>query len=150
MHLISHRGNLTGPSPREENHPDYISKAISKGFEVEIDVWRVNNKWVLGHDEPQYEIEQSFLTPTSANRILWLHMKNIEALHHASGSLVELSTFFWHQSDDFTLTSDGHIWTYPGKKLTNKSICVLPGPPKHDILLTCAGICSDYIEAYKR
>ena len=24
--------------------------------------------------------------------------------------------YFWHQTDDFTLTSHGYIWTYPGKK----------------------------------
>ena len=38
MILISHRGNLNGTSPFE-NHPEYIQKALLKGFDVEIDVW---------------------------------------------------------------------------------------------------------------
>ena len=41
MKLISHRGNFKGKEPLNENHPDYIRKAIDHGFEVEIDVWFV-------------------------------------------------------------------------------------------------------------
>jgi len=56
--------------------------------------------------------------------------------------------YFWHQEDDYTITSEGYIWTYPGKKLFNKSICVLP--ETHDYKnLNCLGICSDFIEKYK-
>ena len=39
MILISHRGNLNGPKPDQENSPNYINNAISKGYNVEIDVW---------------------------------------------------------------------------------------------------------------
>jgi hypothetical protein len=52
MILISHRGNLNGPNPERENHPDYIWEALRAGFEVEIDVWWVEGKFKLGHDEP--------------------------------------------------------------------------------------------------
>lgn len=31
---------------------------------------------------------------------------------------------FWHQEDDYALTSSGYIWTYPDKLLTDKSIIV--------------------------
>ena len=60
---------------------------------------------------------------------------------------------FWHQEDDFTLTSRGVIWTYPNKELTPKSICVLP-ERNNDNSLTMLpkellGICSDYIVNYK-
>ena len=56
MRLIAHRGNITGPDPSRENHPDYIRQAIDLGYNVEIDVWRIGGKFILGHDEPQYEI----------------------------------------------------------------------------------------------
>ena len=39
MYLISHRGNLEGPKAEYENSISYIENAISKGFEVEVDVW---------------------------------------------------------------------------------------------------------------
>jgi len=38
MKLISHRGNLFGPNPTNENNPDYILNAIELGYDVEIDV----------------------------------------------------------------------------------------------------------------
>ena len=49
---------------------------------------------------------------------------------------------FWHQEDDVTLTSEGYMWTYPGKELTTNSIAVLP---EEEIEVEVAGICSDYI-----
>jgi hypothetical protein len=55
MILISHRGNISGPNPEQENHPDYIWAAIQAGYDVEVDVWFENGKFMLGHDEPQYE-----------------------------------------------------------------------------------------------
>ena len=44
--LISHRGNVTGPNSDRENHPDYIDRAIEKGFDVEVDI-RQNEE--VGH-----------------------------------------------------------------------------------------------------
>ena len=53
---------------------------------------------------------------------------------------------FWHQGDDYTLTSNGYIWTYPGKLLTTKSICVKPNSIEE--IKGCSGVCSDYIRRY--
>jgi hypothetical protein len=64
---------------------------------------------------------------------------------------MNISKYFWHQNDDITLTSNGYLWTYPGKKLTDKSIVVLPEfnfYNKKD-LKKCYGICSDFILNYK-
>ena len=57
--------------------------------------------------------------------------------------------YFWHQEDDYTITSKGIIWTYPGKLLLKNSICVLPELFNKQIL-NCLGICSDYIQNYKK
>ena len=38
MILIAHRGNTNGKLPDRENTNDYIKEAISKGFDVEIDI----------------------------------------------------------------------------------------------------------------
>ena len=55
---------------------------------------------------------------------------------------------FWHQEDDVTLTSKGFMWTYPGKPLTDKSICVLP-EKNNQIPKKALGICSDCIVNYR-
>lgn len=141
MILISHRGNINGINKKEENQIDYIKNAIFKGFDVEIDVRSHKGKLYLGHDEPDVLIDAEFLN----NKKFWCHAKDIDALK----MLKELNcTFFWHDNDDYTLTSNGYVWTFPGKKLIAHSICVLPERGNYDYF-NCAGICSDFIEKYK-
>lgn len=143
MIYIAHRGILDGPSEKLENHPDQIKKALDLGFDCEIDVWFLNDRWYLGHDEPQYSIAVDFLI----NNRLWVHCKNIEAL-----SMCPNINRFWHQNDDYTLTWSNYIWTYPGKKLCNRSICVMPEWDLAPGVIPCgeyAGVCSDYILAIK-
>ena len=36
MILISHRGNISGPNPERENHPEYIFEALQAGYDVDI------------------------------------------------------------------------------------------------------------------
>lgn len=145
MKLISHRGNLTGPDKLNENKPEYILNALSKGYDVEADVWLDKDQNIyLGHDEPKYLIDKTFITERSDR--LWLHCKNIEALYMFLEKIPE-ANFFWHQSDNFTLTSKNIIWTFPGKMITPFSVMVhleiLPdGWEKDDGVY---GICSDFI-----
>jgi len=141
MYLISHRGNINGIQVDKENNPEYICDAINKGFDVEIDVRYENDKFFLGHDFSQFEISKEFLL----NKKIWCHAKTNEAL----SALQEIKAhFFWHEEDDYTITSKGYIWTYPGKKLLPKSICVLPEKANYKEI-NCLGICSDFIEKYK-
>jgi hypothetical protein len=75
-------------------------------------------------------------------------VKNIAAL---SFLLLEYDlNVFWHQQDDYAITSKKFIWTYPKKLLySNTSVCVLPELGYTGQLSSCYGICSDYIEEYK-
>ena len=142
MIFISHRGNINGINKKFENNPIYIQSAINKGYNVEIDVW-YKNAFFLGHDRPQFKVSQKFLE----NKKFWCHAKNLEALE----KLQKIKTkYFWHQEDDYTLTSNEYIWTYPGKKLSKKSICVLPELNKKKLTKSISGICSDFIEQYKK
>jgi hypothetical protein len=143
MILISHRGNLKGPDPQKENSPSYIITALSKGYDVEIDVWFVESKLYLGHDKPQYQIELQFLQ----NPKLWCHCKNINALEYLIDHKIRC---FFHMTDDVTLTSDGYLWTFPGKKLTKKSICVMPEVYPNQEYNFAAGVCSDFIDDLER
>ena len=151
MILISHRGNINGRNPKRENRPDYIWEALYQRYQVEVDVW-YDKGWWLGHNEPQYKCVRNDLLHC------WCHAKNIEALSRMRLDWWEVETkwkfnSFWHQKDDYTLTSNGFIWVYPNKPLIEGCICVLP--EKYELLIElkvlkkCAGICSDYISYYK-
>ena len=146
MRLISHRGNLDGKIHENENNPLYIERALHRGFEVEIDVWLDGGEWYLGHDGPTHKINFDYLK----NDKFWCHAKNIEALNGMTG-YADIH-YFWHQEDNFTLTSRNFIWTYPGKKLTENSISVLPELNNDNDLTmlpkNIVGICSDYITHY--
>ena len=140
MIFISHRGNMFGPNPDDENKKDYILNTLNKKFEVEVDLWFKNNKFYLGHDEPLYEIKIDFF---GKNKFC-IHAKNIECFYELSK--YDLN-FFWHENDQIILTSKGYFWNYPGTKLSDKSICVLP--EKTNVKkIDCLGICSDYIQNY--
>jgi hypothetical protein len=144
MVLISHRGNINGRKPEDENKPWYILNAIEQGYDCEIDVWHVKNQWYLGHDKPEYEIDLGFLN----NNKLWCHAKNLQALQDLLKNNIHC---FWHQKDDYTITSRGIIWTYPGNSLSCDSICVMPEyvNKKFKGLDTCAGVCSDIIVEFR-
>jgi len=144
MILISHRGNLNGPMPNMENDPDYIDIAISKGYDVEIDVWCENNILWLGHDRPNHTVKFSWFSERIEK--IWIHCKNIESLEFFSKCIYEFN-FFWHQEDTVTLTSKKHIWAYPGKQPIKNSIAVMPEINCDDVD-QCLGICSDYIHSY--
>lgn len=146
MLFISHRGNLRGPNPDKENHPVYIETALKAGFDVEIDVWYVDGDLYLGHDEPMHRMPISYRN----HRNIWFHAKNIEALHNLQTyRLNPYSKYFWHQTDDYTLTSNEKIWVYPGKKLVKGSIAVVPEVAYEGNLWECHAICTDYVIKYK-
>jgi hypothetical protein len=149
MILISHRGNINGKLIERENHPDYIDEAITLGYDVEIDVWGIDGELFLGHDNPQYKTDFDWLTQRSSN--LWIHCKNIDALLYFTDIdySLELFNYFWHENDTVTLTSENWIWAFPGKQPINGSIAVLPEIYNDDVS-EVAGICSDYIENYKK
>ena len=138
--IISHRGNIDGPTSLE-NTVDQLVKAVNSGFDIEFDVWCVDCKIYLGHDSPQQYVEMDFLN--DFKEVSWIHCKNLEALEKLSEYDYNA---FWHQTDDFVLTRSNHIWTFPNKKLCSKSVAVMP--EREDLLKIANqnpyGICTDY------
>jgi hypothetical protein len=143
MILISHRGNINGKFPSLENEPTYIDLAIKKGYHVEVDLWIKDQLPHLGHDEPSYGIDKSWLTERKND--LWIHCKNREAINFCVENDLH---FFWHNVDDYTITSKGYIWAYPDKEATINCIAVLPERDNTDVK-NFVGICSDFIDTYK-
>ena len=143
MKIISHRGNLNGPQ-KEDNVISQLEK-VAETMLVEVDVWSLGLKWYLGHDGPEREVSYDFI----ANPNFILHAKNLKALY--SLSVTELH-YFWHQEDDFTLTSKNFIWTYPKKEVTPLSINVCQTLEEVEKYKTknIWGICTDYVEDAQR
>ena len=143
MLKIAHRGNINGPDPDMENTIEAIFIAIGKGYDVEIDVWVIDNIIYFGHDEPQRIIDNFIINKIGKSG--WFHCKNLEAVSFFINNYSSFN-YFWHDNDDYTLTSSGYIWTYPGKQVTDKSIIVeLAIPNVSEYNCIPYGICSDYV-----
>ena len=145
MKLISHRGNIVAPNPTRENSPSYIDTAISAGYEVEVDITYVNNKFYLGHDTPDYEITEKWMVLRKGN--IWFHCKDVESAS-ILGGLDDSYKFFCHTSDSFVLTSTNHIWVHDlTLKLSNR--CIIPLLDNVDIKNydgnTVYAVCTDYV-----
>lgn len=147
MKLIAHRGNINGVNKIKENLPEYILEAINLNYDCEIDIRLIDNVLYLGHDTPSYKIDINFLLNNSMK--LWIHCKNYEAL----GYLIQYKelNIFWHQTDEYTITSKGYIWCYPEQTPPKKSISIILMPELNNFNslkdnMECYGICSDYIK----
>lgn len=156
---ISHRGNLTGPVPELENTVAHIDSAINKGFMCEVDVWKIEDKLVLSHDEPTYfdvmnkQVGMDFFYIRQDK--LLIHCKNPEALIHFIGNFGSsgVYNYFYHDSDAYNMTSYQWIIAYPGKTIPLDPIIqpntIAMMPEIHNTDTTdFRGICSDYIENY--
>ena len=143
MKLIAHRGNINGPHPAFENSPEYIQEALDKGFDVEVDLRIVDGKLYLGHDNPDYLIDEMFLIQRYDK--LWIHAKNKAAVRWLF--FKQIYNWFWHQTDYYTMTSKGWLWAYPGHEVV-EGVCVMPeDSPKKDRLVfeNYMHVCSDYV-----
>jgi hypothetical protein len=143
MILISHRGNLFGKIEEKENSPNYIDEAIIRGFNVEIDLWVKENNLYLGHDLPQYKIDQRWLD-VRKNNIL-VHAKNIFALEILIESKIK---FFFHENERHVLIhNSNNVWSHDVSECLPRSI--IPALTKNEFLEHCNknvyGICSDFI-----
>jgi hypothetical protein len=150
MIRIAHKGNTNGPNPDRENTWDYIQEAMEAGYNVETDVSVINGHFYIGHDDKQEAVDLWQLM----NERLWLHCKNVDALEGLmlavrSPDHSAMPQFFWHQNDDYTLTSRHWIWTFPGKPITNSAcIAVMPEKVSGWDISRAGGVCSDYPDRY--
>jgi hypothetical protein len=153
MKLIAHRGNISRPEQKNENHPEYIDRAIELGFDVEVDLRKHKNELYLGHDTPDYLIDIEWIY--KRKDFLWIHCKDLESSKYLSSKSSDLNgiKFFCHDRDAFTLVSTGHIWVHFSElDRVNSDLdesCIVP---LLDINLidkfynkNVYGICSDYV-----
>jgi len=149
MIFIAHRGNINGKNPDLENKPSHILQVLEQGFHVEIDVRYIDDKFVLSHDlispeqvNEEYIVDESFLEHPN----LWCHAKDAEAFEMM---LMNVNIHcFYHENDEYTLTSKGIIWSYPGALPIYNSILLNfdKNYTFNEVPSNCLGICSDYVE----
>ena len=164
MIYISHRGNLTGTNPKQENKIKYIEAAMNEGFLVEIDTWTKQkpfnkNKsfyegWslYLGHDKPERKIKRALLDRDK----LICHAKDFRTLLNLLNT--ESVHCFYNEEEPFALTSMGFVWLstpYPKNddSLNYKNTILMSkdlGKEWYGLPIThyrkFGGICSDYIQ----
>lgn len=149
MRWILHRGNISGPKS-VENNPVILLELLKEKYEIEIDLWYRDNKLYLGHDAPEYLINETFLEHSG----FWIHCKSAETLEYMNTKKKHLH-YFYHTDEDYVLTSKGYIWCYVGKPALENSVIVMPEKSIHSYSMeelekkNCI-ICSDYLEYYIR
>ena len=152
MILISHRGNTDSINPEFENTKEYIDQAIHKGFQVEIDIWLIDEELFLGHDEPENKVELEWLRLRSEK--LWIHTKNSDALEFFTKHCEFNFKFFWHTVEPFIITSNGKIWAHDYKNIKDPTICIIPPLSIEQIKQTenrdWYAVCTDFPEIYKK
>lgn len=141
--LISHRGNRRGMNTDKENSLEYVKEALDEGFFVMVDVWLVGGSHVaLGHDRPKHPVDLEFLK----DKRIVCRARSLQTLTFLLHN--EIHCFYFGR-DDFSLTTGGLIWTYPGMQLGIRSIFFMPEFVLSDVSaasnFVCAGICSDRI-----
>ena len=157
MIYIAHRGNTNGPNSKLETSPGYIEKAINDGFDVEVDIWYIEKELWLGHDEPQYNVDEQWVRNNIKR--CWFHAKDYAALLYLSawvssqgrhGGVLRSDDLcvFYHHLDNYTLTTTGFIWAYPGQPGNANTIAVLP-ELHHTNIRFYHGICSDYVKEFR-
>jgi len=159
MIKISHRGNVSGPNPDRENTSKYVDAAIAQGYMVEVDIWKNGDRFYMTHKcslSDRTEINIEWLKARIDELII--HCKDVVALQWFASQLDDWH-YFWHQKDDYTLTSAQWIWGGLGSPMHSPitkdiydyvectSICVMPEYSEQNIS-KFTGVCSDYIEKY--
>lgn len=100
MFIISHRGNLQEPDLIQENKPEYIDGALSKVFDVELDVRFINKSLFLGHDEAQHLVSLNWLN----KKKIWTHCKNKKVAEN-----LQNFNSFCHVQDPFVYMTNSNI-----------------------------------------
>lgn len=149
MYFIAHRGNMIGRNVERENKEDYILECLELGYQCEIDVWIIDNEIFLGHDGPEHKTTIDFIMERKEH--LWIHCKNEDALNFFVHKNVNC---FYHDKDNYTITSKGIVWGNINSKCISNMICVMPENYQSELefeeLSLCIGVCSDYVLFYKQ
>lgn len=147
MRIIAHRGNIDGPCPVAENHPDYVLEAIKRGYDVEVDVRMTDSGLYLGHDEPVDLVPMDFVR----NSKIWAHAKDPVTFGILS-KFPDVNCFY-QESDAISVTNQGFIWCHKDHPVRGpRSVVYWDGsdPMANEILESGAcGVYTDYAGLFR-
>jgi len=172
MKIISHRGNIDSSSvgySYYENSIDKIKFILEKtqyDIEIDIRITPVNGELSMwtGHDYPVDKLTEEIFTYLSDyHERLWIHAKDLatlsalifvekeykKSIRNNSFKESDYANYFYHNTDDYTLTSNHYIWTYFNKEVGDRSVIVVADEditrPYLSSLLkrNCYAICTD-------
>lgn len=110
--IISHRGKIEN-SKYSENTLDALKECLDMGISVEIDVMKKDEKFYMGHDNPDIEIDVSEIDFDG----VYIHMKSPNIIDLKNADL------FFIENDPYALTRKNKIWTnYNNKEYSQDSI----------------------------
>ena len=110
--IIAHRGRIEN-SKYQDNTLEAIKESLDKGLSVEIDLMKINERFYLGHDNPNFEIQLSEIDYDK----VYIHMKTPHIIDTIKAD------FFFIENDSYALTKKNKIWTnYNNKEYNQDSI----------------------------
>ena len=154
MLYISYQGIYDGQNFENANTPNQIGKALDAGYSCLIDVWRIDNKFYVGYEQPLDEVSETYLR---GNRF-WINAKNTDMQTWLSAQSTSLyPNYFWFDSlseNTPAATSGGQIITPGTVPINNSSIIFIPEIQDRGLFSTvklkCYGICSSYLTFVRR
>jgi len=127
MLYISYRGIIDGNNYQDANTPSQLGKALGAGFSCMIDVWKVDDKFYLGNDQPITEVTAKYLqgnrwyiNARNAAMQSWLPTQNIKLYPN----------YFWFTTPTpppaSVMASNGKLITPGTVPINNNSVIFLP------------------------
>lgn len=141
VEIISHRGNMFGPTEGLENNPSLI-EATAVFFKVEVDVRKVNGEYWLGHDKPEYKVSLEWLANLKDR--LMLHCKDV---HTYECDNLESFHRFMHDDEPTVLCSRGNILKHPDVPHVPDSYNMMPENSdyeSYDTIMASKAVCTDF------
>jgi hypothetical protein len=155
MFYISYQGIFDGSNYEDANTPKQIGKALSAGFSVNIDVWRIDNKLFVGNNQPTIEVTERYI---QGNRF-WINAKNADMQDWIETQSSRLyPNYFWFQSPTpppaYTTASNGKLITPGTVPINSNSVMYLPEIDDRSLFtmvkVRAYAICSTYLTTIRR
>lgn len=155
MLYISYRGIYDGNNFEDANTPSQLGKALGMGFSCMIDVWKVDDKFYLGNDQPLTEVTEKYL---QGNR-WWINARNTAMQAWLPAQNPKLyPNYFWFTMPTpppaYVTASNGKLITPGTVPINNNSVIFLPEITDtacfSTVKLKCFGICSNYLTFIRR
>ena len=155
MLYISYRGIYDGTNYEDANTPSQLGKAMGMGFSCMIDIWKVDDKFYLGSDQPLTEVTEKYI---QGNR-WWINARNTAMQNWLPTQNQKLyPNWFYFTTPTppppYVTASNGKLITPGTVPIYNDSVIFLPEIDDKGLFSTVHlrnyAICSTYLTFIRR